>query len=254
MRFTKFLSPYLVSKLCILLAVVLVPFSWAGASESEDDQEELIQEFFTAETAVVQEKGEVQLTLGIQYFEEGETKIWETPFVLEFGITDQLQVAASTTHFWDKQSGMKQASGLGEVSVEIAYGILTDMDKLVLTAGLEAVFPEQDQRDSQIQEDETEWEPFAIIARQIGAGQIHLGTGVSLEEKELEVHLAGVYPWKNWRGTLEFNGSFDDEEEKTYTPGLTWVTNGFEVGVGLVIGETQNVADNRLIVHFTREF
>ncbi len=253
MHFTRFLIPHLIPMLYVFSTLLLTPFS--RAKDSEPEEEELIQEFFVAETAVVQEKGEMQLTLGVKHDKEAGTKSWETALTFEFGITDHLQVAASTSYLSQKSSGSEKVSGLGDISLEIAYGILTDMDKLVLTMGMEAVFPEENGSGSETEENEEEWEPFAIIARQMGAGQVHFGAGMSLEEKELEVHLAGVYPWKNWRGTLEFNGSFQDEnDEITITPGLTWVSSGVEVGAGLSLGQTSHVPDNRIIVQLTLEF
>jgi len=78
--------------------------SWAQMTAVVHEQEELIQEFIVAETAVIQQEGEVQLCFGSRFFDQEGILSWQTPFVIEWSITDLLQIGAATSYFSGKQS------------------------------------------------------------------------------------------------------------------------------------------------------
>ena len=140
------------------------------------------------------------------------------------------------------------------------YNILKKDKPVAVSVALEAGLPSGDEKKG-LGEGETEWAPSVILAKRMGKGQIHLNLGgeFSGDETGFFYNLAAVYPFHDFKPTLELNGRDADEHTLYLTPGLVWevpddIMDDLELGAGVAKGLTSDAADWSVIFKATCEF
>lgn len=184
----------------LMLSLAAVP---AAAQAREEALEEIVQELFITETVYPQEQGEVQLTVDSN-LDTG----YLGRFTAEYGITDQLQVMASTPVVLDDDG-----STSGEWSVGALYNLLNTR-ALAASVEVEAEFSSAD---------DVVFEPALIAARQLGVLQVH-GTASAAfgDETEYFSGLGAMMDAGMFSPTLELTASGQEHLETTIgvTPGI----------------------------------
>lgn len=205
--------------LAILCA--LVP-AGARAQEEEADADlpTLVQELFVAETVYPQEARAVQLTADAR-IEDGFT----ARLTAEYGITDRLQVSATTPYLQLEEGGDE------EVGFGALYGVV-NTPALAASVSLEAVIGTGGGASG------VEWEPALIVARRVGAAQLHgsVAAGFSEENTELSPALGLILDTgRRLTPTLELAATMADGEspQVSLTPGVfLHLAPQLEIGVG----------------------
>lgn len=230
-------------------------FAWPGTAAGQvRDDAELIQEFFIAETVFPQNRYELQVTVGADHRSWRGSRVWRLPVLVEFGLSDRLQVAAEVPFVTLSSVGREAVRGWGNAVFGLAYGLRPRIQSTAVTIGLEVGFPGR-RADSLVAEREIAWEPGIVLARQFGPTQVHVGLGVELgEESSFSADLALVVPIGAFRVTTELNWLGGDEPILFFTPGVVWPwADGWEVGAGIPIGLTADGPRTNLIVKLTYE-
>ena len=221
--------------------------------------EELIQEFPIAETVAPQEKGELQVTSGGEYWKDDALKQTGVPLTFEYGITDRFQVELEAPYIFLKPEAGTKRSGPGDVEAGFLYNILKKDEPVALSVAAEIGVPTGDE-DKGLGEGETEWGTSVILAKRAGKGQVHLGLGgeFSGDEAGFFYNLSGVYPFGKLSGTLELSGRGGDEHSLYLVPGVVWrldaIADELELGAGVARGLTADSADWGLVFKATLEF
>jgi hypothetical protein len=189
------------ARLSLLLPLAAAP---AAAQEQGAELEEIVQELFITETAYPQGQGEVQLTVDSN-LDTG----YLGRFTAEYGITDQLQVMASTPILQDDDG-----STSGEWSVGALYNLL-NTQALAASVEVEAEFSSSD---------DVTVEPALILARQLGPTlQAHGTLSAALaDETEYFSGLGVMMDAGMFSPTLELTASGQEHVRTTIglTPGI----------------------------------
>ncbi len=243
------------------VGVLALLFAFAGgcclplaASEEKDEEEdELIQDFFVAETVYAQPKGGTQITLMSRY-DEG-TAEWQSPLILEYGITSRFQVGVELPYVSRRMGEGGRTSGLGDIEAGVLYALSSNLDTLAVSAGLEVGLPTGSE-ERELGEGKTTWEPFVTFGRKLGRGQTHFGFRVGTgDETDLGYNLAYVLPAGRLRWTLELTGDASKEPTVALTPGLIWkAPRGAEWGLGISRGLNSKTPHWSGIAQYTIEF
>jgi hypothetical protein len=221
----------------------------AHMSPKDADEDDLLQEFLLAETVRVQKANELQITIGTACFRSSKTSLWRAPLLIEYGVTNRLQIEAEAPLLYSK--GFEEAD---DIEVSIAYALAKNLKSLALTAGLGVVSTAGDTEDETGQQ-KLHMEPFLILGRKIDRGEVHAHFSKTLADGgEFNFNVAGVYPWQDWRYTLEFNGVAGDEIQIFLTPGIFRRIRGQEFGVGFPIGLTRDAPRIGVVFKATFEF
>ena len=213
---------------------------------------ELLQEFFIAESVFPQDRHELQVTVGAVYRAGNGSRVWRLPAVVEFGLSDRLQVAAELPYVSLSPVGAARARGLGNAIVSLAYGVLLNAASTAVTVGLEVELPGR-RADSLLTEGRVAWQPGVVVARQIGKAQVHVGAALELSRpRSLSADVALVFPVRDLRLTTELNWLGDSDPILFFTPGLIWeAPSGLEVGAGIPMGLSADAPGTNLIVKLT---
>jgi hypothetical protein len=214
----------------------------------------MIQEFFFAERVYTEARHEVQVTISADFRRTNAISLSEIPLLIEYGITDRLQVEADIP-LYSTKSNLAVANAERDITVGTLYSFLPDLNKFALTAGVALNFPQG--RSNQEGEDKVRVQPTVIIARKVGRGEVHSGLSVAIgRTSETTYNIAGVYPWARWRGTLELNGVVNNQQHALLVAGgiVRQVGAGFELGIGSPVGLTRGLPHWGAIFKLTREF
>jgi len=221
-----------------------------AATPDDEDEDELIQELFLAETVSVQKANELQITFGNDYFRKNRSHLWQSALVLEYGITNSLQIGAEVPLI-----GSKEYEDAGEVEISLAYALAKNLRSMAITAGVSMVFAE---RDAEVETSSKRMyaEPFIVVARKIGRGELHADFSKTItSDGEFSFNLAGVYPWRNWRCALELNGVAGNGSEVILTPGIIRrIDDSKEFGIGFPVGLTKDTNSIGIVFKATFEF
>jgi hypothetical protein len=202
------------------VSLVLLPVAARAQEEGEDELPELIQELFIAETVYPQGAGEVQLTADARFADAGTARL-----LVEYGITDRLQVSATTPYLELEDGGTDET-----VSAGVLYN-LVNTRALAASVSLEATIPTGDN------ESDIEWEPSLVVAREVGMAQLHasVAAGITSDETELSPGLGLMLAAGRLTPTLELTATLADGEspEVALTPGIfVHLLENLEAGIG----------------------
>lgn len=216
----------------------------ALAAADDDGFNEVIQEFFIAETVFSQKKGEIQATSGFEYWKNDSTRRMGVPLVLEYGVTNRFQVGINIPYYFLKTEAGGRANGVGDIETGFLYSLLKEDDPIAISVSADTGWASGNEEKG-LGEGKTEMGASVILAKRMGKGQVHLGLGGEFGRHKTGVvyNLAGVYPFHNFRALVELNGFSSDEHALYLTPGLVWkgldsLMEGLELGVGLAGGLT----------------
>jgi hypothetical protein len=235
-------------RLFVLTALLLLPGAARG-QEGEESAPELVQDFFLLDAVYPQEQGEWQLSLAPTLDRGDEEDVLTTEASFEYGITDRLQVEGTVPYVsLDPEDG-ETASGLGDAELGVLYAVRKPLLPLAISTGLEVTLPTGDE-DEDLGEGETRGGPFVLVARQVGAAQVHGGLSLSFGGgTEVEGGVAAVAPAGPLRVTLELAGESGDEDELRLAPGLLFpVGEGDEIGIAFAAGLTSATPDWAILV------
>lgn len=241
------------------LSIILFTFFFYGGQEEEEEKgyTQPLQELFQTESVYPQEKGEVQLTLVLNYNKTRPDASYLFPFSLEYGITDSWQIEAefhsmkmnSPLRFHQIEVGTKYSfMNIGSAQFHSAVGL--DVGIPVGENGLDE------------EESELEFEPYLVLAKdfpKLGDMQlfteIRLGVEKSFEDVEFNWNVGLFIPLPLVCLTGELNYISGEEKELYFTPGLVWDLPGtWEIGIGCPIGLNDDADDFRFIIGILFEF
>ncbi len=232
-----------------ILLCCLVFNSYAQHTELEQSAEEV----FWAELVYPQERGELQIA--ISPWINTSTNFGQTPFVVEYGLSDTWQLEAE----WSGP-GYKSESSLFEFGTK--YTFLNLFDRGVhLALGNEIEIP--------ISTSGVATETFFVLAKDFSKfGNFHLFTQGALEfeiseaddslEKEAlgwSWHIGALFPGERLHFSAEVSWRHEDDLHTYLTPGLIWeILGGFQIGVGIPIGLSDSADTFRIASFLTYEF
>lgn len=241
-----------VSILCIAIVSGLPLLGLAA----EDQFAEPPQEVFQSEVVYPQGQGELQLNTAPTFQKNSEEKRYTLPLVVEYGITDNLQIGLeweSLVHL--DTDGEDATSGIGDLEIGAKYSWLNiNGSNLHGASGVEIGIPTGDE-DRGLGEEDESVTPFAILAYDVipDYSQVFLHAGTEISDGE-EVWFANTVfftTMNNYVLTAEWNWS---EEERYFTPGLLWhPTDDWELGIGAPVGISNESDDYRIIMMLTYE-
>lgn len=190
----------------------------------------LVQELNVVNVSRVQEKGEVQVTLSLRSRGEEATegKSVAGQLGLELGLTDRLQISLDAPVI-DQSALTIHAKA---IEIGIAYELLRrQAANLIIDINCRPGAS----RNGEIR---------ITSAVQLGRGEIHSGVGMEMvrDERNVQLDLAGVWPWRDWRGTLEMRHQSGGAQTLSITPGVAWIRHGVQLGIGIGVPSHQSKA------------
>jgi hypothetical protein len=219
------------------------------------------QELFFGQMVYPQEKGEIQLSTGF-FQNSDEKRESRLPVVLEYGLTDNFQIAAGVPVEFKHHDEV--SSGVGNIELEGYWNFHNNRSTgwasgVGFGLGLPSASPEVGDR-------AFFYEPFLIVARQIDRTGFNVSAGLEVKdfldgEQETEVQgdiAAAVYrKFDHCVSLLELG--IEVEQEKTtvrLAPGLYWhpAWTKAEIGVSFPMGLTTDTPDFGACLLVTREF
>lgn len=228
----------LAGRLRFLLAVVC--FSHLGACQENSVGEaepskhplpEYIQEFFLSDAVRCQERGEWQLTAGVDSRQHiGTSSVLKT----QYGVTNRLQLGVELPYGLTEEETAETRFRWSTASLGVEYQIIRSDSPFALSAGIAFGIPVRSNG-------EVEYEPTLLMAKSFGKLQIHASfvADVGEEKPSFQYNLASVYPVRHlWFPTFEFNGRNLHSTGAFYlTPGLyRHLAHHLEIGAGVPLG------------------
>ncbi|MFK7848949.1 MAG: hypothetical protein AB8G77_26920 [Rhodothermales bacterium] len=241
----------------VFFAFIIFSIPWATHVLAQENEIELAEEVFWAELVHPQEKGEFQISLSPWISTSAQPNIGQSPFSLEYGISDAWQLEAE----WS-------GPGYGNESFESALEFGTKYSFLNLfDAGFHAAIGSEIA--FTVSEEGFETEPFVILAKDFPQlANLHLFSQAGLEfessseeEEELEspgwsLHIGAILPVKQFYLSAEMGWMHEEGDMQMYiTPGAVFeVIDDFQIGVGIPIGISDYADTFRIATFFTYEF
>lgn len=262
----------------LLVAASLCMSQNAFAQKPEDNRPPL-QEVFQNEVVYSQEKGEVQITTGLNLNRNLRHGFGQIPLSVEYGITDKWQVGLEWNALTSSSIDGSKRFGTGDMSISAMRSFMNVRDSNTHVAvGFELGVPSGDISKA-MSEGLLEYEPFVVAARdfpELKNLQVFAQVGVSfvrrirheilIEDEEPAAHElnwgTGFFiPFGPGCFTTEFNWKTNRwnnggrYHERTLTPGVVVrLPYNHEIGFASPIGLGGDSTDPRFIIKFTREF
>ena len=253
--------------LCIFL---IVPVAWAQQFDDEDwqrridalelnngegwklatdvveldqegrDRQREIDRAIAGDTAVLVEQGELQVTFGTSFEDDGTLETTELFIGIEYGITDWLEVGIAVPYLFllPRPSDERDVDGVGDVTLSASLGLVA-RDPFLIAVSLDATLPTGDEQKS-LGEGNGVWEPSLVMDVALGDAELVFGVGGEFARHisvfAFEVTLA--YPFDEIVPSIGVEGSIDgDEKEVSLVPGIGFpIANNVELSVEVPIG------------------
>jgi hypothetical protein len=238
--------------LCLLGCFSRVAMCQDGGMSSSSQRKlqltEYIQDFFLSDAVRCQEKGEWQLTGGV----ESRQHIGTSGFLrTEYGVTDRLQLGVEVPYGLTEEESSVTTSRWSTASLGVEYQIIRSDVPFALSAGITFGIPVRSGG-------EVEYQPLILVAKSFRKLQIHASFVADFEEEKpsFQYNLASVYPFgSHWFPTLEFNGrSLHGNGVFYVTPGLyRHLGHRLEVGAGFPFGAGGTAGRLGIVAKFTWE-
>jgi hypothetical protein len=202
-----------------------------GGAQGKVPMPEYIQEFFLSDAVRNEDKGELQLTLGVDSRRGlGTNSVLQT----EYGLTNRLQLNFELPYGFTARESSEIPASWSTTSFGLQYQIFRSDSPFALSAGMALGVPVKSNS-------RLEYEPTILAAKTFRKLQVHASFVADVEQwkPSLQYNLASVYPVRrNWFPTLEFNGRRLDGRNAFYlTPGLyRHFAHRLEVGIGVPAG------------------
>lgn len=160
---------------------------------------EYVEEFFLSDAVRNQDRGELQLTLGVDSRRAIGTN---TSLRMEYGVTKRIQVSSELLYGRTDEESLESSSGLSTTSLVVQYQIIRSTSPFALSVGMVFEVPVR-------ANGEVEYQPSILAAKTFRKVQVHTSFVADIEEEKpsFQYNLASVYPiHRHWLPTLEFNG------------------------------------------------
>lgn len=222
---------FVFSLACVPHSAVCQDNSVSRVDQSHRPLPEYIQEFLLSDAVRCQEKGEWQLTAGVDSRHSiGTSSLLKT----EYGVTNRLQFDIEVPYGMTEEESSEVISGWSTATLGVEYQILRIDRPFALAVGMAFGIPVRSSG-------EVEYEPTILLARSFGRLQLHASFLADVEEENpsFEYNLASVYPVKShWFPTLEFNGrSLHGNSAYYLTPGMYRnLRHRIQLGAGIPLG------------------
>lgn len=216
---------------CFSRVAICQNSSMSSSDQSKHQLPEYIQDFFLSDAVRCQEKGEWQVTVGIDSRQHlGTSSLLKT----EYGLTNRLQVGAELPYGVTEDERLESRTQWSTASLGVEYQIIRSDRPFALSAGIALGIPVRS-------DGEWEYQPTIVMAKSFRKLQIHASFLADIEEEKpsFQYNLASVYPvQRHWFPTFEFNGrSLHGESAFYLTPGLyRRLGHGLEVGAAVPLG------------------
>lgn len=240
-----------IDTLTIVFLAILYPSSLccqsAGAPSVRTSFPEYVEEFFLSDAVRNQNRGELQVTLGV----DSQRNIGTSGNLkLEYGLTRRLQFNFEQSYGNADEQVQRASSQWGPASAGMQYQICSSSTS-ALSVGFAVGMPSNG-------ESEIEFQPTILAARAFRRVQIHasFGTGLGRERPSFQYNLASVFPvHPGWYPTLEFNGrSLAGRNAFYLTPGIyRRLGRQFELGIGTPFGLSETAGTAGIVAKMTFE-
>lgn len=192
---------------------------------------EYIQEFFLSEAVRSQDKGELQVTFGVDSRQKVGTNV---RVQMEYGLTDRLQLSFEVPYGVTASENAEIPASWSSTTVGVLYQFIRSDQPFALSAGMGFALPIRSR-------DHLAYEPTLLAAKTFRKLQIHASflSDVDPRRPSFEYNAACVYPLaRRWFPTFEFNGRRLDAKNAFYlTPGVyRHFKHRLELGVGMPVG------------------
>jgi hypothetical protein len=163
----------------VLLLCACRPGICQTKNTSEEDRrgrplQEYIQEFFLSDAVRCQEKGEWQLTAGVDSRQHiGTSSVLRT----EYGLTNRLQLSAEVPYGLNEEETLDTRSRWSTVSLGIDYQIIRSSTPFALSVGMSFGVPVRSLS-------EIEYEPTILMAKSFHKLQVHASFVADVEEEK----------------------------------------------------------------------
>lgn len=241
---------------CCITVVLLFGLMKPATAQKTEELKELLQVFFSGETVYPQAKNEVQLTTLPAFWKTKNTRTTTATSEIEYGVSKRFTVEVELPYSFIHQAGNQSVHGAGNMEIGLLYNIVNSNKSFALSAAMDIELPAKKEQKG-IAEPELEWEPYLVAAKQFGRMQVHAAVAAEITKNETAFNykLSTVFPFGDWRATLELNGKFNNEKIIYLTPGLVWKgLNDFEFGLGFSRTITGNAGERGFIFMITHEF
>jgi hypothetical protein len=216
---------------CVSHSAICQENSAGGANRSKHPLPEYVQEFFLSDAVRCQEKGEWQLTGGVDSRQRiGTSGLLKT----QYGLTNRLQLGVELPYGLTEEETDEPQSRWSTASLGVEYQILRSNQPFALSAGIAIGVPVRSHG-------EVEYEPTLVIAKGFRKLQIHASFVADIEEEKpsFQYNVASVYSVRrHWFPTFEFNGrSLHGDAAFYLTPGMyRHLPHHLEIGAGVPLG------------------
>src|SRR4029077_7521874 len=140
--------------MCVSHVALCQDNSASSGHESKDSLPEYIQEFFLSDAVRSQEKGEWQLTAGVDSRHFGISTLLKT----EYGVTNRLQFGVELPYGVIEEESLDRTSPWSTVSLGVEYQIMRSDSPFALSAGIAFGIPVRPKR-------ELEYQPTILLAK-----------------------------------------------------------------------------------------
>jgi hypothetical protein len=202
-----------------------------SGTDSRRPLPEYVQEFFLSDAVRCQEKGELQITSGVDSRQQLGTSTW---LKMEYGVTNRLQLGFDLPYGMTEEEKAEGHTTWSTAGLGLEYQIIRSESPFALSVGMKFDVPVKAGR-------KVEYEPTILVAKTFRRAQVHASFVADIEERNpaFQYNLASVYPvQRRWFPILEFNGRRLNGGNASYlTPGLyRRLKHRVELGVGAPLG------------------
>lgn len=249
---------------CAPLLFSVPSLARADEDDGGNQVDERLQELFLGEVVYPQSAGEFQFSVG-HFWNGHRDDSSSLPVLMEYGITDRLQVGVLLPTDFDRSDRPDLCDGLGNVEFEVYWNFLNDAES-GWAAGMGfgyALFEAMDAAG----EDAHGYEPFFVVYRDFGCDAVNLSAAVEIEnprdpgeEQETSggVDVAYIHPLDNLPLTtlIELGTKIEaDDTQVRLAPGAYFSPedSNWELGCSLPIGLDGESPELGVFVLFTLE-
>jgi hypothetical protein len=213
---------------------------------------ERVPEFFLIEDAFMASSGEIEGRSILQATRLRDSDEWDFTgqLAVERGFGERVAIGVAVP--WRRvHADAGPRSGIGDVSFELLYDVLGQGRKAAFLIACEVNLPTGDEREG-LGEESVGGELKMVLARNVGALQMHVNLGAEFSEEE-DSFIFGASLLHESDGrfvpTLEFAGEASRDETELYiAPGAHWrLSDAIYIGAAVPIGIT-NAADRLAIM------
>lgn len=221
----------------LLLVASCAALASRVTAQTPDDVEQVVQELFIAETAYLQDRGQLQVNLLVDARDEREREVGRMRLELEYGVTSWLQLGAGVPlgAVWDADG---RVVGVGRPTAEVLLGsAVPGTPELVWSGGVEVSVPSVTE-----DVDDTSYRVAPNLRLQLGLLPVRIALRLAALLEQPVHQGSGRYTASGALGvfvpigpvvpTLELRADVGDQPLVLAGAGVVWpVTDAIELGV-----------------------